>query len=140
MRWSGFGSGSPSTAVRAWSGTAVLAYGLGLRHAVDADHIAAIDNATRKMMEAGRRPVTLGMFFSLGHSAVVFALTFAVAATTATFATLMEPIRAFASVVGTGLSLLFLVAIAAANVITLVSLVRALLRERGGGEHGGHVA
>jgi high-affinity nickel-transport protein len=120
-------------------GTAVLAYGLGLRHAVDADHIAAIDNATRKMMEAGRRPVTLGMFFSLGHSAVVFALTFAVAATTATFASLMEPVRAFASVVGTGLSLLFLVAVAAANVMTLVSLVRALLRERGGGEHEGHV-
>jgi len=48
-------------------GTAVLAYGLGLRHAVDADHIAAIDNATRKMMEGGGRPVTLGMFFSLGH-------------------------------------------------------------------------
>ena len=44
-------------------GTAMLAYGLGLRHAVDADHIAAIDNATRKMMEVGRRPVTLGMFF-----------------------------------------------------------------------------
>jgi nickel/cobalt transporter (NiCoT) family protein len=125
-------------------GTAMLAYGLGLRHAVDADHIAAIDNATRKMMESGRRPVTLGMFFSLGHSAVVFALTFAVAATTATFASLIEPVRAFASVVGTGLSLLFLVAIAAANVMTLVSLVRALLRERaggerGGGEHGGHV-
>jgi nickel/cobalt transporter (NiCoT) family protein len=120
-------------------GAAVLAYGLGLRHAVDADHIAAIDNATRKMMEAGRRPVTLGMFFSLGHSAVVFALTVAVAATTATFASLMEPVRAFASVVGTGLSLLFLVVIAAANVMTLVSLVRALLRERAGGEHGGHV-
>jgi nickel/cobalt transporter (NiCoT) family protein len=120
-------------------GAAVLAYGLGLRHAVDADHIAAIDNATRKMMEGGRRPVTLGMFFSLGHSAVVFALTFAVAATTATFATLMEPVRAFASVVGTGLSLLFLVAIAAANVVTLASLVRALRREKGGGEHGGHL-
>src|SRR6516225_6929959 len=81
-------------------GTAVLAYGLGLRHAVDADHIAAIDNATRKMMEYGRRDMVRihgvaqpeaigqhGMFFSLGHSAVVFALTFAVAVTTATFAT-----------------------------------------------------
>ncbi len=119
-------------------GTAVLAYGLGLRHAVDADHIAAIDNATRKMMEGGRRPVTLGMFFSLGHSAVVFALTFAVAATTATFATLMEPIWAFASMVGAVLSLLFLVAIAAANVVTLVSLVRMLRHERGGEHHGGH--
>jgi high-affinity nickel-transport protein len=119
-------------------GAAVLAYGLGLRHAVDADHIAAIDNVTRKMMEGGRRPVTLGMFFSLGHSAVVFALTFAVAATTATFATLTEPMWAYASVVGAGLSLLFLVAIAAANVMTLVSLVRTLLRERGGAHHGGH--
>jgi len=119
-------------------GTAVLAYGLGLRHAVDADHIAAIDNATRKMMEYGRRPVTLGMFFSLGHSAVVFALTFAVAVTTATFATLIEPIRAFVSVVGAALSLLFLVAIAAANVVTLVSLVRALRRQRAGGGEGGH--
>jgi len=120
-------------------GTAVLAYGLGLRHAVDADHIAAIDNATRKMMEGGRRPVTLGMFFSLGHSAVVFALTFAVAVTTAAFATLIEPIRAYASVVGAALSLLFLVAIAAANVVTLVSLVRALRRQRAGGGEGGHV-
>jgi high-affinity nickel-transport protein len=120
-------------------GTAVLAYGLGLRHAVDADHIAAIDNVTRKMMEAGRRPVTLGMFFSLGHSAVVFALTFAVAVTTATFASLMEPIRAFASVVGAGLSLLFLVAIAAANMVTLLALVRALLHEREGGAREGHV-
>jgi high-affinity nickel-transport protein len=120
-------------------GTAVLAYGLGLRHAVDADHIAAIDNVTRKMMEAGRRPVTLGMFFSLGHSAVVFALTFAVAVTTATFASLMEPVWAFASVVGAGLSLLFLVAIAAANVVTLLALVRALLHEREGGAREGHV-
>jgi high-affinity nickel-transport protein len=55
-------------------GTALLAYGLGLRHVVDADHIAPIDNATRKMMEAGRRPVTVRMFFSLGHSAIVFPL------------------------------------------------------------------
>ena len=52
-------------------GTALLAYGLGLRHAVDADHIAAIDNATRKLMQMGKRPVAVGLFFSLGHSSVV---------------------------------------------------------------------
>ena len=125
-------------------GIGITAYTLGMRHAFDADHIGAIDNTTRKLMSDGQRPVSVGFFFSLGHSAVVFALTFAVAATTATFASLMEPVRAFASVVGTGLSLLFLVAIASANVMTLVSLVRALLRERAGGErgageHGGHV-
>jgi hypothetical protein len=52
-------------------GTALLAYGFGLRHAVDADHIAAIDNVTRKLMQEGKRPVTVGFFFALGHSTVV---------------------------------------------------------------------
>src|SRR6202034_1896101 len=52
-------------------GTAVLAYVLGLRHAVDADHIAAIDNVVRKLMQEGKRPVSVGLFFSLGHSLVV---------------------------------------------------------------------
>src|SRR5690349_4826651 len=52
-------------------GTALLAYGFGLRHAVDADHIAAIDNVTRKLMEAGQRPFAAGLHFSLGHSTVV---------------------------------------------------------------------
>ncbi len=52
-------------------GTALLAWSLGLRHAVDADHIAAIDNVTRKLMQAGRRPLSVGLFFALGHSAVV---------------------------------------------------------------------
>src|SRR6266567_9603628 len=52
-------------------GTAFLAYSLGLRHAVDADHIAAIDNVTRKLMQEGKRPVAVGFLFSLGHSTVV---------------------------------------------------------------------
>src|ERR1700726_386529 len=52
-------------------GTALLAYGFGLRHAVDADHIAAIDAVTRKLMQAGKRPLGVGFFFALGHSSVV---------------------------------------------------------------------
>ena len=52
-------------------GTALLAYGFGLRHAVDADHIAAIDNVTRKLMQEGKRPLCVGLFFALGHSTVV---------------------------------------------------------------------
>src|ERR1700675_2860381 len=52
-------------------GTALLAYTFGLRHAVDADHIAAIDNVTRKLMQAGKRPVSVGFFFALGHSTIV---------------------------------------------------------------------
>src|SRR5258705_8437692 len=107
-------------------GAAMLAYGLGLRHALDADHIAVIDNATRKMMEGGRRPVTLGMFFSLGHSAVVFLLTLGVVSATATFVSFLEPVRAFFSIVGATLSLVFLVAIAGFNLVTLLALWRAI--------------
>src|SRR6195952_6005893 len=55
-------------------GTGTLAYTLGMRHAFDADHIAAIDNTTRKLMAEGKRPLGVGFFFSLGHSSVVFAL------------------------------------------------------------------
>src|ERR1700757_3756965 len=63
-------------------GMAMLAYSLGLRHAFDADHIAAIDNVTRKLMQKGSRPVAVGLFFSLGHSTVVVGLSIAIALTT----------------------------------------------------------
>src|SRR3974377_1479518 len=63
-------------------GTAFLAYTFGLRHAVDADHIAAIDNVTRKLMQEGKRPVSVGLFFSLGHSTVVVLASAAVALAT----------------------------------------------------------
>ena len=62
-------------------GTALLAYGFGLRHAVDADHIAAIDNVTRKLMQEGKRPVSVGFFFAMGHSSVVILAAAGVAAT-----------------------------------------------------------
>ena len=61
-------------------GTALLAYGFGLRHAVDADHIAAIDNVTRKLMQEGKRPVTVGFFFAMGHATVVILAAAAIAA------------------------------------------------------------
>ncbi len=66
-------------------GSAFLAYTFGLRHAVDADHIAAIDNSTRKLMQQGQRPVGVGLFFSLGHSAVVVLLSVAVGFASAEF-------------------------------------------------------
>src|ERR1700760_786462 len=65
-------------------GTALLAYSFGLRHAVDSDHIAAIDNVTRKLMQEGQLPVGVGFFFSLGHSTIVVALSVAIAVTAAT--------------------------------------------------------
>ena len=60
-------------------GLAVIAYTFGLRHAVDADHISAIDNVTRKLMQEDKKPVAVGFFFSLGHATIVVALTVAIA-------------------------------------------------------------
>ena len=62
-------------------GTAFLAYSFGLRHAVDADHIAAIDNVTRKLMQQGKQPITVGLMFSFGHSTIVIVGSIAIAAT-----------------------------------------------------------
>src|ERR1700737_1363678 len=82
-------------------GTAVLAYSLGLRHALDADHIAAIDNVTRKLMQEGKRPVAVGLFFALGHSAVVLLASVAIAATALSLQHRMDAVRHIAGLVGT---------------------------------------
>src|SRR5690348_16025425 len=74
-------------------GTALLAYGFGLRHAIDADHIAAIDNVTRKLMQDGKRPVAVGFCFSLGHSTVVVLATAVVAATAGALQARFEGLR-----------------------------------------------
>src|SRR5271155_2808748 len=74
-------------------GTAFLAYAFGLRHAVDADHIAAIDNVTRKLMQDGQRPVATGLFFSLGHSTVVVLASVAIALTAGALQGRLEAFR-----------------------------------------------
>src|ERR1700758_4744888 len=102
-------------------GTALLAWSFGLRHAVDADHIAAIDNATRKLMQDGQRPLTVGLFFALGHSTVVV---LAVSAVAMTAALLAGPFGQF-KIIGTLVSALFLLAIAAVNLVTLMQLWRS---------------
>ncbi|MFT0171418.1 HoxN/HupN/NixA family nickel/cobalt transporter [Paraburkholderia mimosarum] len=99
--------------------TGLLAYGFGLRHAVDADHIAAIDNVTRKLMQEGQRPVTVGFFFALGHSIVVLLVAVAIAATTATLESRFEAWKAWGSVISTGVSATFLFLIAAMNIVIL---------------------
>jgi len=106
-------------------GTALLAYSFGLRHAVDADHIAAIDNVTRKLMQDGKRPVGVGFFFSLGHSAVVIAMSAGVVFATAALASRFDDFKSVGSVIGTGASALFLLAIAIANVLILASIWRS---------------
>jgi high-affinity nickel-transport protein len=114
-------------------GTALLAYGLGLRHAVDADHIAAIDNVTRKLMQDGKRPVAVGFFFSLGHSTIVVLASFAVALAAITFKSQFEAFRAIGGFVGTLVSATFLLAIAAMNFVILASIARSFLRVKAGG-------
>jgi len=114
-------------------GTALLAYSFGLRHAVDADHIAAIDNVTRKLMQGGQRPVTIGFFFSLGHSTVVVLASVAIAATTAALQTRFDSFREVGGVIGTSVSALFLLAVALANIAILISVYRAFRTVRRGG-------
>ena len=105
-------------------GTALLAYTFGLRHAVDADHIAAIDNVTRKLLHEGRSPLGVGLFFSLGHSTIVIAMTVAVALTTASLTTHFEEMKALGGVISTCVSAFFLLVLAAANMLIFVSVLR----------------
>ena len=116
-------------------GTALLAYSLGLRHAVDADHIAAIDNVTRKLMQQGERPVSVGLYFSLGHSTVVVLASIFVALAAATFKTQLESMHAIGGVIGTLVSAAFLLAIAAVNLTIFFGVLRAFRHVRGGGAY-----
>jgi high-affinity nickel-transport protein len=109
-------------------GTALLAYGFGLRHAVDADHIAAIDNVTRKLLQARQRPVSVGLWFSLGHSTIVVAASVAIAGTATVFKDEFDSLREIGGVVGTLVSAVFLLTIAAMNGAILVSVRRNFRR------------
>jgi high-affinity nickel-transport protein len=112
--------------------TALVAYGLGLRHAVDADHIAAIDNITRKLMQEGKRPITVGLFFSLGHSTVVFAASMVIALTASSLQQRFPGLIEVGGVVGTLISVFFLIGIAIINFFVLVGVYRLFQRVRRG--------
>jgi high-affinity nickel-transport protein len=112
--------------------TALIAYGLGLRHAVDADHIAAIDNVTRKLMQEGKRPVTVGLFFSLGHSTVVFAASLIIALTASSLQQRFPGLIEVGGVIGTLVSVVFLIGIAIVNFVVLVGVYRLFQRVRRG--------
>ena len=116
-------------------GTAFLAYTFGLRHAVDADHIAAIDNVTRKLMQSGKRPVSVGFFFALGHSTIVVLASLGVAATTAMLQYHFAGLRDVGGLIGTGISALFLFAVALANIVILGGVYRTFQRVRRGGSY-----
>jgi high-affinity nickel-transport protein len=113
-------------------GTALLAYSFGLRHAVDADHIAAIDNVTRKLMQRGKRPVAVGLMFSLGHSTIVIVGSIAIAATALALQHRIDAVKEIGAVIGTLVSALFLFAIAVVNLIVLRSVCHSFIRVRRG--------
>jgi high-affinity nickel-transport protein len=113
-------------------GTALLAYSFGLRHAVDADHIAAIDNVTRKLMQDGKRPVAVGFMFSLGHSTVVVLGSAVIAGAALALQHRLDAFRNVAGVIGTLVSAFFLFAIAIINLIVLRSIYRTFVRVRRG--------
>jgi len=109
----------------AYAGAGTLAYTLGLRHAFDADHISAIDDSVRLLVQRGKRPLSVGLYFSLGHATVVFALSLAVAFGAQLIGDRVALLRAVGSVVGASVSGGFLYLVAGLNAAVLYQLVRA---------------
>jgi nickel/cobalt transporter (NiCoT) family protein len=117
-------------------GVGLTAYTLGMRHAFDADHIAAIDNTTRKLMADGKRPLSVGFWFSLGHSSIVFALSFLLSIGVKA---LVGPVRNngsslhhYTGLIGTSVSGTFLFALAAINMVILVGICKVFRDMRRG--------
>jgi nickel/cobalt transporter (NiCoT) family protein len=113
-------------------GTAFLAYMFGLRHAFDPDHIAAIDNVVRKLMQDGKSPYSAGLFFSLGHSTIVVLASIAIAAMTAAMQGKLNALHNIGGVIGMTVSAFFLLAIGIANLFILKSIWLAFGRARRG--------
>ncbi|MGJ0117754.1 HoxN/HupN/NixA family nickel/cobalt transporter [Williamsia sp. MIQD14] len=123
-------TGSDGTLV--YAGAGLLAYTLGMRHAFDADHIAAIDDTTRFLLQKGRRPLAVGLFFSLGHSTVVLVFVGAIAIVAAQATAFQEAFAGPGGIVGTLVSGTFLYLIAALNVMVLFGIVKVWRRARRG--------
>jgi nickel/cobalt transporter (NiCoT) family protein len=116
-------------------GISLLAYTFGLRHAVDADHIAAIDNVTRKLMQKKKRPIAVGFFFSMGHSLVLLIGVIAIALTATTLETRFDRFNAGAGIISTIVSASFLLLIALMNLTIAISVYRTFRHVRRGGHY-----
>jgi high-affinity nickel-transport protein len=117
-------------------GTGILAYTLGMRHAFDADHIAAIDNTTRKLVNEGKRPLSVGFFFSLGHSTIVFVLAvllnFGIRSLNGAVSNSNSSLHRTTGIIGTSVSGAFLYLIAALNLVVLLSIIKVFREMRQG--------
>jgi high-affinity nickel-transport protein len=137
LRLAGFGAAVAGLHVVGWglflyysrsypalAGLGTLAYTFGLRHAFDADHIAAIDNTTRKFLQDGKRSLGVGFFFSLGHSTIVFSLVAVLAVATGTVGAHVPALQDYGVSIGTGVSGTFLWIIGLLNLAVLVDILR----------------
>ncbi|HTV73113.1 MAG TPA: HoxN/HupN/NixA family nickel/cobalt transporter [Candidatus Acidoferrales bacterium] len=116
-------------------GTALLAYTFGLRHAVDADHISAIDNVTRKLLQERRRPLAVGLFFSLGHSTIVVLLSVLITVATTAVRTKLPQLQDLGGLIGTSVSAAFLFVLAAVNFTVFIGVVRTFREVTCGGSY-----
>ena len=116
-------------------GTSIIAYSFGLRHAVDADHIAAIDNVTRKLMQEGKRPAGVGFFFSLGHSTIVVLASVGIVLAATAIQKDFPQFREIGGVIGTSVSAGFLFAIALANMVILADVYKTFKEVKKGGAY-----
>ena len=116
----------------ALAGAGILAYTLGLRHAFDADHIAAIDNTTRKLLQQGQKPMGVGFFFSLGHSTIVFSMAIALGLAAQFVSRNLDSFKSLGGIVGTTVSGTFLYVIGIINLIVLIDVIRVFRRMRQG--------
>src|SRR5438270_1373060 len=116
-------------------GTALLAYTFGLRHSVDADHISAIDNVTRKLMQENKRPIAVGFFFSLGHSTIVVLLSIFIAIAAAFIQTAIPTLKSAGGLIGTSVSALFLYLIAFINLLVLWEIFQTFQKVTRGEEY-----
>lgn len=117
----------------AMAGLGALAYGLGLRHAFDADHISAIDDTTRFLLQKGREPLAVGFCFSLGHSTIVLLITIALAVAARTVLPTIPLLESYGAVIGASVSGLFLWLIGILNLLVLIGILRIWRQMQCGG-------
>ena len=115
-----------------YAGAGALAYGFGLRHAFDADHIVAIDDTTRIMLAKGKKPLGVGLFFSLGHSTVVLALSVGIAFAATKTSIFKDAFSSTGGTIGTSVSGFFLYLVGILNLVIMVGVVKAWKQAKSG--------
>lgn len=121
-----------SSGALVYAGAGALAYSFGLRHAFDADHIAAIDDTTRLMLAKGKKPLAIGLFFSLGHSTIVLALSIGVAFAAKQAVKFQKDFAETGGIIGASVSTLFLYLVGILNLVILIGIIKVWRQAKSG--------